>query len=715
MLLDKAKILVFEKETSFAGILRNTLIGFGYDTTVVVSSREHLLETALATKPHLLLIGISLDGWLDIIQTAEEICSHLQIPMIYLSHHADANIFDRLLMTEPSAFLLKPFDSLQLSYTIQIALAKNKLGKQNRERANNYRSVFDLSGTALMVMDECGTVIMVNEEFECLTGCAKEIIENQMSWKNFFLKDLSSTCNELLALTSGDSYRISPNLPVQLIMNESAEKLVYLNVKQVNGGKLYIASMVDITDFKRAEEETNRLNSELTRMNAELQCELFERENYEQVLLHQANHDPLTGLPNRQLLFDRLDQAIAYIDRNKDMLAFMILDLDNFKTINDTLGHIAGDSLLKEVARRLQSCLRKYDTVARFGGDEFVIIANVMPDVHDIVGFAQKVLDLFQTPFDIMGKLVYTTASIGVGIYPLQSTSTNGLLKIADTAMYQAKSSGGNDYKFFTESMSLKLDSHALMKKKLKSAFAGEEFLAHYQPRIDVATRRIIGMEALIRWQPAGEPLVYPADFFSVLEESGMVVPVGEWLLERVCEQNKAWNDAGLRHLSVAVNISELQFKQNDFTQRVSKALSSSKLDPRLLRIEIPEHILMKNAAESICKLSELKSTGVTISVDNFGTGFSSLTQLGRLPIDDIQIDRSLINCITLDDKDANVVSAIISMGHSLGKKLVAEGVESEAQFMFLAQRKCKEMQGHFFSRPLSPPDFEKLMYKYNL
>lgn len=713
--MNKAKILIFENEASFAGILQKTLTEFGYATPSVVFAGEHLRETVQRVKPDLLLVSISLEGWLDSIQAVEESTTHFQIPIIYLSHHTDADIFSRLLITEPSAFLLKPLDSIQLSYTIQIALARHQLEMHRRESDRHHRNVFELSGSALMVMDECGNIMMVNEEFEHLSGFTRGMVENLKNWKDFFHRDMFSACDELLALASKDPYMISQNLPVLLIRNGSAEKSVYLNVKKVNSGEQYIASMVDITEMKRAAEETDRLNSELTRMNAELQSELFERENYEKVLIHQANHDSLTGLPNRQLLFDRLDQAIAYIDRNRDMLALMILDLDNFKVVNDTLGHIAGDSLLKEVARRLQSCLRKYDTVARFGGDEFVIIANAMPDVHDIVGFAQKVLDSFQSPFDIMGKPVHATASIGVGIYPLQSTSTDGLLKMADTAMYQAKNSGGNDYRFFTESMIIKSDNHALMKKRLKAAFAREEFLAHYQPRIDVATRRIIGMEALIRWQPLDGPLVYPADFFPALEESGMVVPVGEWLLEKICRQNRVWHDAGLSHLSVAVNISELQFKQNDFSERVSKALSNSRLDPRFLRIEIPEQIIMKNSAESIGRLGELKSTGVSISVDNFGTGYSSLTQLSRLPIDDIQIDRSLINCITMDQNDANVVSAIISMGHNLGKKLVAEGVESEEQFMFLAQRKCKEMQGHFFSRPLSPPDFEKLTRGYNL
>jgi diguanylate cyclase (GGDEF)-like protein len=486
-------------------------------------------------------------------------------------------------------------------------------------------------------------------------------------------------------------------------------------VKQLNGTGQYIASMFDIAETKGSEKKIHELNSELMKMNDELRRELFERENYEKVLLHQANHDSLTGLPNRQLLFDRLNQAIAYVDRNSNMLALMLIDLDSFKPINDTLGHIAGDALLKEVAGRLQACLRKYDTVARFGGDEFVLIVNDMPDIHDIVRFAEKVLNIFQRPFDILGKPVCATASIGLAIYPLQSSSTDSLLKMADTAMYQAKSDGGNVYRFFTESMSIKQDRRALLENKLKAALEREEYLAHYQPRIDVATRKIIGMEALMRWQPIDEQLAYPADFFSILEESGMIVPVGEWLLEKICEQNRAWHDAGLPQLRVAVNISERQFKQDDFADRVSKALSNSKLEPRFLEIELPEQIIMNNVSESISRLKKLKSTGVSISVDNFGTGYSSLTHLNRLPIDDIQIDKSLINCIISDENDANVVSAIISMGHSLGKNLVAEGVESEEQFMFLAHRRCKEMQGHFFSRALSSTEFEKLARKYTL
>lgn len=712
---DKSKILLFEKEAAFAIDVRQAMAAFGHGDLTVVCVKEQLLETARKARPDLILVGISLAGWRDWLEAVEEVAALFNIPLIYLSFDADAELFDRALLGNPYAFLLKPFSPLQLSYAVEIALARHKLMKYPERGVVDYRNVFELGGSAMIVLDDCGTVMMINQEFEVLSGYTKEAVIGRKNWSDFFLDDLQSMLEMSKHLQAEERNVFSHGLPVLFAGNGQPGKSVCLKVKQLGQAGQYIASIFDAVEVEQAEKDLHVLNAELVRINAELRRELFERTNYEKVLLHQANHDSLTGLPNRQLLFDRLNQAIAYVDRSSSMLALMLIDLDSFKPINDTMGHVAGDALLKEVAGRLQVCLRKYDTVARFGGDEFVIIANDMPDIHDVVRFADKVLEIFQQPFDVLGKSVCATASIGLAIYPLQSSSSECLMKMADTAMYQAKYEGGNDYRFFTESMSLKLDRRTLMEKKLKAALDREEFLVHYQPRIDVVTRKIIGMEALMRWQPVDGPLAYPADFFSILEECGMIVPVGEWLLEKICQQNRAWHDAGLPSLRVAVNVSERQFNQDDFAERVSRALSNSRLDPRFLEIELPEQIVMNNVVESVSRLKKLKSTGVTISLDNFGTGYSSLTHLNRLPIDDIQIDKSLINCVVTDQNDANVVSAIIAMGHSLGKNLVAEGVESEGQFMFLAQRSCNEMQGHFFSKPLTSNEFEKLARKYTL
>jgi EAL domain-containing protein (putative c-di-GMP-specific phosphodiesterase class I) len=317
---------------------------------------------------------------------------------------------------------------------------------------------------------------------------------------------------------------------------------------------------------------------------------------------------------------------------------------------------------------------------------------------------------LFRQPFDILGQSKYVTTSIGVAVYPLHGTSTEALLKMADLAMYQAKRDGKNAFRFFSDKMSLKGDEQTARKETLRAALEREEFLPHYQPRVQTQSGKITGMEVLIRWQPLGAPLVFPAEFFPLLEESGLVVPVGEWLLEKVCRQNKAWQDAGLPPLRVAVNVSPRQFRQENFPDKVAEILSSCGLDPCYLEIDLTEKAIMDDVDESIKKLKKLKEIGITISIGNFGTGVSSLSCLNRLPIDELKIDRSIINGITSSTNDATVVSASIAMGHSLGKMLVAEGVESEEQYDFLIQHHCEGMQGYFFSRPLPSEDFERLV-----
>jgi diguanylate cyclase (GGDEF)-like protein/PAS domain S-box-containing protein len=699
----KAKILIVGDEGIVAEDLMQTLVELGYEVPAIVYSGHGVLEETCRYMPDLLLADISLAGGSAGIAAVDDACSCFDIPMINLSFYSDADTLSRSTATDPFAFLLKPFDPVRLRHAIEIALAKHIALQRLRENGSSYHRLFEVSGGAMLVVAEDGTITMVNEEFERLSGCARQDVENKKVWTDFFFDEQSATCGGKQKNGAQKSHTL-------FIGKERRTSHVYLKVKKIDNSQRRIMSMVDISEFKRSEEEIRKLNDELIRGNADLKREIAECRNYEIQLLHQAHHDSLTGLPNRELFFDRLSQALAFEDRHKNLLALMILDLDNFKAINDTKGHVAGDSLLKEVAKRLQACMRTYDTVARFGGDEFVILVNDMPEVHDVVRFVEKVLDLFQQPFSILGQPTCVTASIGVSIYPLQSSNAEELLKMADTAMYLAKREGKKAYRFFTESMALKLDECAFLKKRLHAALDGEEFLPHYQPRIDAITGRITGMEVLLRWQPTDAPLVYPADFFPILEECGLIIPVGEWLFDKVCRQTKAWQEAGLPPLRVGVNVSDRQFRQDDFLEKIVQALSATRLDPRYLEIELPEQIIMDNVVEGIGKLKELKKIGVKISLDNFGLGYSSLLHLSRLPIDELQIDRSLINCITASAVDANLVSAIISMGHSLGKMVVAEGIESEGQYRFLAQRECQAMQGHYFSKPLPSQDFEKLV-----
>ena len=467
-------------------------------------------------------------------------------------------------------------------------------------------------------------------------------------------------------------------------------------------------SIQDKTEIWNANKEIERLNSELIRLNAELTREMAERKSIEKQLMRRGNHDHLTGLPNRDLLMERLKQAFAYADRHGSQIALMFLDLDDFKKVNDTLGYITGDILLKEVAKRLRNCTRQYDTISRIGGDEFVVFINDMKDVHDIVKFTEKVRGSFRQPFGILGQSFNITSSIGVAIYPLHCTNSESLLKMAEIAMCQAKKEGKNTFRFFSSSLGLNTDEPKGMEERLRSALEREEFIPHYQPRINSVSGKITGMEALLRWQPPGAPLAYPDEFFSLLEESGLIVPVGEWFIEKVCLQIKAWQDSGFPPFRVSVNLSARQLRQDNLPERVSYILAATGLDPKYLEFDLTEQIIMDDIGVSIISLKRLKEVGITISIGNFGSGSVSLSCLNMLAFDELKIDRSFIKGIGSNSNDAKVVSASIALGRNLGKLLVAEGVESRDQFDFLAHHRCEEMQGYFFGKPLPSADFDR-------
>jgi len=570
--------------------------------------------------------------------------------------------------------------------------------------------IFDASACAMIVVEENGTISMANEEFERLSGYSREEVENKKILNEFLVGNELIEIQECLALKETNVQDLQSFAESIFIDRESCEKIVYTNIKILSASRRCVVSMVDITNLKNAEEEIQKLNAELTRVNSELIQEIAERKNIEKLLIHQSSYDSLTGLPNRDLLLDRIKQAFAYADRHGSMIALMLLDLDNFKKVNDAIGHMSGDLLLKEVAIRLQKCMRQYDTIARVGGDEFVVFVSDMKDIYNIVKITEKVRCLFRQSFEINGQSISVTSSIGVAIYPLHGSKTESLLKMADMAMCQAKKEGKNTSRYFSDSISLKCDESAGMKERLRLALEREEFLTHYQPRVNALSGKITGMKALIRWQPQEAPLVYPEEFFPLLEESGLVLPVGDWILDKVCRQNKAWQDAGIPPLRVAVTLSARQFRQINLPEKVAELLSTTGLDPLYLEIELTEQIIMEDIGKSMDKLRKLKEIGITISVGNFGTGSFSMSHLSRLPIDELKIDRSLINGISSNPNYAQVVSASITMGHNLGKMLVAEGVESKDQYDFLARLRCEEMQGYFFSRPLPSAEFERLV-----
>jgi diguanylate cyclase (GGDEF)-like protein/PAS domain S-box-containing protein len=442
------------------------------------------------------------------------------------------------------------------------------------------------------------------------------------------------------------------------------------------------------------------LHSGDTTIIAAISRDIRARLAIEEKVSYLAQFDALTGLPNRNLFQDRLTQAMALAKRNDWPMAVLFIDLDRFKLVNDTLGHGAGDKLLKEAAERLRSCVRASDTVGRLGGDEFAAILSELAKPGDAGLVAQKIVDVFKLPFDLEGKETYVTASVGVTLYPADSDNAEALVVNADAAMYRAKEEGRNNYQYFTRDMNERALQRAQMEVALRRALEREEFRLLYQPKADLVTGKICGFEALLRWQHPDKGIVLPGDFIPVLEETGLIIQAGEWVLRTACAQIKAWQKSALKVPPVSVNLSARQFEQKNLKGVVRQILLDTKVDPSLIEFEITESLLMNDPEGAARTLHDLKESGVKLSMDDFGTGYSSLGYLKRFPIDTLKIDRTFVRDISTDADDATLTRAIINLAQNLRLNVVAEGVETEAQLAFLCSNGCDQMQGYLFARP---------------
>jgi len=426
----------------------------------------------------------------------------------------------------------------------------------------------------------------------------------------------------------------------------------------------------------------------------------------EQRIHHIAQHDVLTGLPNRSLLQDRLGQAIAYSTRSGHPVWVMLIDLDRFKFVNDSMGHKAGDVLLMTVAARLRSALRDTDTVARLSGDEFVVILTEHHDEHLSADIVQRLMDSVARPVMLGSTEFFVTCSIGVAVYPTDGAPADSLIEHADIAMYRAKKLGRNNFQFYTPAMNEEALERVRIEGALRNALERNEFILHYQPQVDLASGKIVGMEALIRWQHPELGMVAPNRFIGVAEETGLIVPIGAWVMRTACAQNKAWQDAGLGRLRVAVNLSARQFGAANLQDEIKTVLDDTALAPDCLEIELTESLFMSDVGLAVELLHSLKALGVNLSIDDFGTGYSSLSYLSRFPIDVLKIDRSFVADITRDANDAAIVASIVALAHNLKLSVIAEGVETEEQLDYLRRHGCDEVQGYYFSRPLPPQEF---------
>ncbi|TFW08128.1 EAL domain-containing protein [Oxalobacteraceae bacterium OM1] len=554
-----------------------------------------------------------------------------------------------------------------------------------RERA---RVTLESIGDGVLSTDVAGNVTYLNKEAERLTGWVRD-------------DAMGRPVAEILNLVDGTTLEPARN-PVDLVMQQGKPMGLYANSVLVrkDGYKTPIEDSVAPIFNQRA----NVIGAVVTfhdtsEMNAMVQK-----------MAHLAQHDYLTGLPNRLLLTDRLNQAIAYAERHGASLALLYLDLDNFKHINDSLGHATGDMLLKSVADRLVAQVRHSDTVSRQGGDEFVILVLEETQAEDAMSAAEKILRALAQPHHLGGHELHVTTSIGISLYPADGRDTDTLVKSADIAMYHAKEKGRATFQFFKEEMNVRAVQRQSIEADLRLALERNEFVLHYQPKVNLKSREITGVEALIRWRHPSKGLILPDAFIPIAEECGLIVPIGQSVLRQACTQAKAWFDNGMRPLSIAVNISAIEFRSKDFYQFLRDMLRETGLDPASLELELTETALMRNVESSRKVLDALKAEGIRIAVDDFGTGYSSLSYLSQFKIDVLKIDKSFVQDISLGTENGIIVNAVIGMGTSLKQRVIAEGVETPEQFAFLSAHNCEEGQGNFFSSPVPADEFLHLL-----
>lgn len=612
-----------------------------------------------------------------------------QIPILVLSTIQDESLGKLSVQRGAQDYLLK---SLLNGYLLPKTLAGMI------DRASNTEALFDEKeraqvtlnsiGDAVISTDVSARVTYLNIVAERLTGWSRAEAVGRQLEEIFHIVDADTRLiaeNPMVrAIRENKTVRLTPNCA--LIRRDGVEAAIEDSAAPIHDRRgLVTGAVIVFHDVSTARAQSARM-------------------------VHLAQHDPLTDLPNRILLSERLEQAIGHANRNNKALALLYVDLDRFKHINDSLGHAVGDLMLQSVAQRLSHCVRASDTVSRQGGDEFVILLSELAFGQDAAVCAEKILQAIQLPYLIDVHEIHLTASIGIVVYPADGIECEPLLQNADLAMYEAKERGRNNAQFYRTDLNLNATERQSLSSSLRHAIQRDEFTLQYQPIINLSTGVIAGVEALIRWRRPARGVIGPAQFISIAEESGLIVPIGRWVLREACRQAKAWQDAGLPLIRLAVNISAVELRSKDFVNGVKMILTETNLDSRCLELELTETFLMQDSKSTALVLQALKELGLKLALDDFGTGYSSLSYMKRFPIDTLKIDRSFVRDLTTDADDASIVSAVVNMGKSLHMGVVAEGVETRDQLKFLQEHGCPEAQGYYFSHPLSGNKFAGLL-----
>ncbi len=699
----RGRVLVVDDEPRLSRSLEQLLKLCGYQ--VALAEGGHKAIALLdAQRFDLMLLDLQMPD-LSGHQVMEHVARNaLDVAVIVVSADTSLDQATRVLRAGAQDFLRKPYLPDELLRSVENVLGRRRLEAENRSMQRRlmvsdqlHRFIVNNSPDIIYMLDEAGRFSFVNERIETLLGYAKDELLGQHYSMVVYPEDLDKACYAFNERRTGA--RATHSAEIRLTVKgggvhphffESRSLTIELSAMGVyaqgqGGARSFVGTYGvarDITARKKAEELIN----------------------------FQLYHDLLTKLPNRALFQDRLDLAIAQARCNDRKVAVMFLDLDRFKMVNDSLGHLAGDRLLQAVSARLKACLRDGDTLARVGGDEFNLLLPELASKQDAQGVAEKILQALRTPVEVDGHEIFVSLSIGIALYPDDGDGLETLIRHADMAMYHIKGSGKNDYTFFADSMGSRYAQHLSLETGLRKALERDQFVLHYQPQIDIASGAIVGMEALLRWRHPQRGLVAPGEFIPLAEETGLIVPMGGWVLREACREAARWRCEGLAPVQMSVNLSALQMERPDMVETVLGALEAAGLPGEALELEITENMLMKDIDQVVCKLRELARNGIRFAVDDFGTGYSSLGYLKLLPLHTLKIDRSFVKDLPAQGHGHSIVAAIIAMAQGLGLNLVAEGVESRAQLGQLACLHCPQAQGFLFSAPVSAEQAQGLL-----
>lgn len=680
---DPVRILLVEDNPSDAELLIREMRSQGLLFELRrVETREGLLEALSSFAPDIVLSDYALPRFsgLHAIQVTREVAPNT--PVILVTGSLNEETAVECMKAGAADYVLKNHLG-RIATAVRAALERKRERLATLEAEARYQTLFNSLPLGLFRADPEGRFLEVNPALVSMLGFPDR--ESLMSAR---LPDLCVRVEDRERWI--DAVRragVVRGLEIPLIRPDGGDLWVRATIGGVTGprGELLACegTLEDITQQRRAEEK----------------------------LRHQAYHDDLTGLPNRLLFADRFAQTLEHTRRSGRTLAMLLLDLDRFKTINDTLGHPAGDRLLRAIAKRLVGCVRGTDTVARFGGDEFMILLSGLEGVEDAARTAEKLLHIVSPAVPIDGQELHVTTSIGISIYPYDGGDIETLIKNADTALYRAKEQGRNGYQMYTPAMNASALEQLALENDLRRAIDRGELCLHYQPEVDLSSGEVVALEALVRWNRGGK-LVPPSAFVTLAEDTGLILPMGAWVLEQACYWAVALQKRLGRSLRMAVNISARQLEAPEFARSVAHVLQGAGLDPQFLELELTESAIMRNPETAARTLGELRSHGVRSSIDDFGVGYSSLSWLKRLPVSALKIDQSFVRDVMTDSDDAAIVRAIVSLAHAMKLEVIAEGVETEDQLAFLRAEKCERMQGYLFSRPLAPEGLEDLLKK---